>query len=378
MTDTGPAPAPAPAPAAPAPSTGGASRPSAFRSSMKSPAPAPQKAPSLPEPTVDSSGFEVEAAPQPIAVEDTSVQEVAEDDYSWLDGLKPHKQLHGVELTELVEALSQGILPPEVAKHVRMQFKNGEDTWEGTLEEARREHMMHRDYTQKTQRFQEERAGWNKEKDDFLGMLQNWKSKPDALLAGLEHLEFPILEAAKLLAYRHRELDAMSPDERRLYDEKQKFEKERYKFNQEQQNIARTKKEHENRVAQKHYEDTVTGTAQRLYQESGVPYNDATWKLFLRNFEVYTNAGSPWDAQTVQLAFEAMSHDYRDVLAKRQSAQSEASSPQPKQSFSSPAKEQVARAGIVQRVQGQAAKGKGGATRPSDFMKGLRGETGRR
>ena len=366
-------------------SSSNAASPSQFKASLSRSAPtsAPVATESSNEgfdPSVFEEGIPESALNDEIQVngggdehEEVVEESFDEEDISWLDAIKPHKQLHGLELSDIVAALAEGRLPPELAKNIKMQFKNGEEVWEGTFEQARKEHMLHRDYTQKTQRFNEEKAAYEGDKGEFLQMLHTWKSNPEALLSGLERMQFPMLEAAKLLAARIQKLESMTPQERQLYEEKQKFEEERRTFQREQQKLNQTKQQAETAVAVKGYQDIVQNTAQKLFQQSGIPHNENTWRLFLHNFETYTTAGHDWNAETAQLAFEAMADDYNSVLAKRQRAQQQAVAPKPAQEFSSPAREQVVKSGIVKQVQKGANRSKGGAMTPGDFKKMLQG-----
>ena len=217
--------------------------------------------------------------PTEIEVPDTEPPEVSseepdEEDFAWMEELKAHKQLHGVELVDLVKALADGQLPEALHDIVKVKLKNGDQEWESPLSKARREAMLHQDYTKKLQSFSKERDEFNSDKNEFIEMLQTWKGNPEALLAGLERLEFPVLEAAKMLAKKHRELDAMTPRERQLFEENEKLKRDQAKARWD--GDRRSKEESSQKVKQEanQRDDFVSSTAKALFDKAGIPLEE--------------------------------------------------------------------------------------------------------
>ena len=310
------------------------------------------------------------AEEEPETVADEPESETSEEDFSWLEALKEHKQLHGLELVDLVKALAEGRLPEELHDIIKIKLKNGDEEWESPLSKARKEAMLHHDYTNKLQTFAKEKKEYFDDKNEFLEMLQSWKTNPESLLNAMERLEFPILDAAKLLAHRHRELDAMTPRERELYEQKQKLEREleKDKYEQKRQKIS----EHEAsvKIEADKKADFVSIAAKQLFDKHQVPLDERTWRLFLNKFQIISNSfppGTAWTIDMIENAFEATHYDYQQALVKREGAQKTALPQKAPQKFDSPAREAVAR---LQQTAPAPKKGvKGGALKPADFRK---------
>lgn len=316
---------------------------------------------------------EVQAADEPL--EDGVEGEPVEEDLSWLQDLKEFKQLHGLELVDLVKALANGQLPDELQDIIKVKLKNGDQEWESPISKARREAMLHHDYTQKLQALSREKEEYHADKDEFIGMLQGWKGDAGALLDGLERLEFPVLEAAKLLAKRHSELAQMTPRERELYDAKQALERELNKNKSEAKRQQKTQSEARAKADGDKMADFVSSTAHDLFKKNSIPVESKTWDLFLKKFQIIAGsypAGTAWSAEMVSDAFEAMSYDYRAAYGHRTQAQ-EAANKQPakqplvKPEFTSPAREQVAK--LKAPAPAQRPGKKGGAMTRADFRK---------
>lgn len=315
--------------------------------------------------TVDSSveGTEIEE------VEETETEEV-EEDLSWLQELKGFKQLHGLELKDIVQAISEGRLPDELLGVLKTKLKHGEEEWEDTFEGVRKNQMRHRDYTQKLQAFARDRDEYNTDKTEFIDMLQSWKGNPDALLSGLERLEFPVLDAAKLLAKRHQELASMTPRERELFEQKAALERELNKNKFDQKRQAQTKSQEQVKLDADKRADFVSNTAKTLFDKVKIPLNDRTWNSFLGKFQIISNSyppGTAWTAEMIEHAVDATEYDYKEALGRRDSLQQNANPPKPVQKFESPAREQVAK--LKQAVPAAKPGKKGGAMTSSDFRK---------
>ncbi len=320
-----------------------------------------------PEETTFQASEEETEAPQ---LEETEEEASPEEDNTWLEALKEYKQLHGLELVDIIKALAAGQLPDKLQDIIKIKLKNGDEEWESPISKARKEAMMHHDYTNKLQAFGKERDEYHADKNEFIGMLQNWKGNPEALLDGLERLEFPVLEAAKLLAARHRKLDTMTPAERELYEENAALKREQNKIKYEQRRGQETEGKKQTAALAAKHSDFVTTTAQQLFQKHQVPMDERTWRVFLGKFNIISDSFPPgveWTADMVENAFEATHYDYQQALARREKAQVGATPPKPKAKFDSPAREAVAK---LQQPSSQQRKGqKGGAMNSAQFRK---------
>ena len=239
--------------------------------------------------------------------EETEDETVPEEDNAWLEALKEYKQLHGLELVDIIKALAAGQLPDKLQDIIKIKLKNGDEEWESPISKARKEAMMHHDYTNKLQAFGKERDEYHADKDEFVGMLKNWKGNPEALLDGLERLEFPVLAAAKLLAARHRKLDAMTPAERELYEENAALKREQNKIKYDQRRGQETEGKKQTEALATKRSDFVSTTAQQLFQKHQVPMDERTWRVFLSKFKIISDSfppGAEWTAEMIENAFE--------------------------------------------------------------------------
>lgn len=324
--------------------------------------------------TSESIAADNETGPGPIESVELPSNDAdgSEEDFSWLDNLKPHRQLHGVDIEKLVEALANGELPPELAAVLKTTLKNGEDTQEVSYADLQKNGMFHWDYTRKLQALSDEKRSFHADKDGFLNEVSSWRD-PKTLLEAMEHYEFPILDAAKLLAERLDKLHKMHPAERAAYEKEQQLTKREREFERkqraEQEKVAKASTEH----LTKQTHTLIQNTANGLFQKSGLPMEQNTWSLFLRKLTVVSESyapGTPINEDMVEAAFYATKQVYDTTRAKRASAQ-EAAKPNQANQFTSPAREQVAARGTVAKVQ-QPGKNKGGKMTATDFQKFLR------
>lgn len=371
-----------PTPSAPSTTSKNAMSPSDFRNRLRGTSEQTFET-ETPTPTVEDdedeapaekreTNFQAEAETEALQVETTEEDlsdETPEEDSSWLEALKEYKNLHGLELVDLVKALAEGRLPDELHDIIKLKMKNGDAEWESSLSKARKEGMLHHDYTNKLQALAVEKKEYYDDKNEFVGMLQNWKGNPEALLDGLERLEFPVLEAAKLLAKRHRELDAMTPRERELYEQKSALERELNKGKYEQRRNAASEEQKQTTAIANKRSDFVSAEAKTLFDRHQVPMDERTWRVFLGKFKIISDSyppGAEWTAEMVENAFEATHYDYQQALAKREKTQQGVTPPKPKQQFDSPAREAVSKLNTpTQPKKG----GKGGAMTAKDFRK---------
>ncbi len=311
-----------------------------------------------PDPVVpdEPEGADLAPVQEPDEAPEESDEEPEAEDYSWAEQLKAYKEgLHNIPLADLLQALSEGRLPENLYKVLKVKLKDGENEWEETIDMARNGAMMRKDYQKKTQKLADERDAFFGERNEFVTMLQNWKSDPKALKAGLSRMGFPFLDAAKLLAEEHRTLAGMDPIARQLFDEKQKIEEELAQFKYEQQKQSKQTKAAEEKATTQKRIDFVSDTGAKMFQSMGIPMNKGTWGVFLRYFETETrgNPGVAWSEDMVRSAVETTFEDYNAL--KAEIGGGAAAAPKPKAfagaaaagSSSSPARAQAQKAGVL-------------------------------
>lgn len=330
---------------------------------------------------VDGNEYQEDSTPELAAQDVDENGEPVEEDLTWLQDLKQFKQLHGLDLKDIVQALSEGRLPDELHDIIQVKMKNGDQEWESPLSKARREAMLHHDYTQKLQALSKEKEEYTTDKNEFIEMIQGWRGNGEALLDGLERLEFPVLEAAKILAKRHRELDAMTPRERELYEQNQNYQREINKSKYDSKKAAIEQSKARAKADGDQMADFVSKTAHGLFTKNKIPVDQKNWSLFLDKFQTISNsypAGTPWSEEMVSDAFEATAYAHKQANAHRDQAQAQASNTPAKKplvqpQFESPAREQVAKLKAANAPAPRPGK-KGGAMTRADFRKQVFGK----
>lgn len=249
--------------------------------------------------------------------EEAPAEEPTEEDWSWAQELKELRELHGVPLAEIAKAISEGYLPDALLNKLRVRLKAGDEEWEDTIEGARAGNMRYRDYTKKRQADAAERAQWMQEKEDIIGLHHGWKQDPSgrALLEGLQRMEYPVLEAAKLLAAEHAKMAEMTPQELEAYKRAQAAERQLEKFQFEQRQYQRQQQQLESKQNIDRNVEFVTQGAQRHFQSYGVPMNKGTWGVFLRHFDAIRSAspGTAWNEEMIALAVGATREEYEEL-----------------------------------------------------------------
>lgn len=189
-------PAASPAPASPAPVAQKSS--DAFRQRLLS----NTELPSIESDSGSEETYHNQAGDAPVldeSVEETPVEENAEPDYSWAQGVETFKDgVHGVPLQELLQALSEGRIPDALMDKLHLQMKDGDETWEDSLKAARDGAMMRANYNRKLNAFAQERDAFNAEKGQLADTLNTWATDPNAFLQGALKMKFPFEQAARL------------------------------------------------------------------------------------------------------------------------------------------------------------------------------------
>ena len=170
-----------------------------------------------PETPAGLSDFEAapEAAPEEqsaqaesVAMESPEATEV--EDYSWADQIKDYRQLHGLELQEVLQALANGQIPEALWDKLRIPLKDGDEEWEDTIGAARDGAMMRHNFTKKAQALAQERDAFHKERTDLIDYMKGWKEDPRKLLAGLRKLGMPYDAMARAYAEEVAQFEHLS------------------------------------------------------------------------------------------------------------------------------------------------------------------------
>lgn len=306
---------------------------------------------SVSEPEVEESSSSDEEAPDtetPLVEEVEEVEEPTDEDWTWAEELKEFRELHGVPIGEIARAISEGRIPDALLSKLKVKLKNGDEEWEDTIEGARAGNMRYRDYTRKRQADAAERAEWTTEKNELVGLHNNWKGDGTgkALLSGLQRMNYPVLEAAKLLAAEHAKLAQMTPIERENYERAQKAESELERFRWEQSKAQRQQQDNESKASIDRNVAFVTETANRQFGVQRIPINKGTWGVFLRHFDAIrsANPGTAWNEDMIQIAVGATKEEYEEL--RRQMGGVESAPRKPQVAATTPARAQLANAGI--------------------------------
>lgn len=135
-------------------------------------------------------------------------------DYSWAEPLGAYKDgLHGVQLQELLQALSEGRLPDALLDKINLTLKDGDVEWEDSIAGMRDGAMMRANYTKKLQSFAKERDAFMAERNELVSYMHSWQKDPAAFLAGAQKMGFPVEGMARLFAEKLMRMDALKAKE---------------------------------------------------------------------------------------------------------------------------------------------------------------------
>jgi hypothetical protein len=244
---------------------------------------------------------------------ETPVEENAEPDYSWAQQLDAYKDgVHGVPLQELLQALSEGRIPDALLDKLHLQMKDGDETWEDTIQSARDGAMMRANYTKKLQAFAQERDAFNGEKAQLVDTLNTWATDPNAFLQGALKMKFPFEQAARLYVEKMvrieqiKEREALPPNDPRYLApgtaaaleaadqrEAELAELRAERARAEQQNRQQTEKVSTEKVV-----EAVRGESMRQLQAAGLdmsgPGAQGIWNMYFEQVSaIWSAKGAP-------------------------------------------------------------------------------------
>lgn len=234
----------------------------------------------------------------------------SDEDYSWLESVKAYRQVHGLNVEELLGALAEGNIPEALWDKLFIDGKDGEQTWRDSLSDVRNNGLRARNYHAKTTalaqeraKFAEESSKFNTEREQLLHLVSGWKNDATgkSLLAGLRHLGLPVMEMAQALAQELQAVDQLGPGAMELYEAKAKMEaelqaeRERLKFWQaKQEQEARQRQEREATARQEATVKHIHERAVKLFGDAKMPITDGAWNLFTENLNpLWAAAGGP-------------------------------------------------------------------------------------
>jgi hypothetical protein len=186
------------------------SAPSTAPAQSSTPSQAPSSVPTSPAPVRSTTAelsdklFSNGPSDEPSA----ESQHQAPSDYSWLDNYK--EGVHGVPVQDLLQAISEGRLPDELHDKLRLNLKDGDHEWEGSVASMRNGAMMREKFSQQMNQLKQERDGFYGERNQFVEDLRGLKESPEQFLYSMQSMGMPVLEAAKMLATQYATRDYLN------------------------------------------------------------------------------------------------------------------------------------------------------------------------
>lgn len=191
--------------------------------------------------------------------------------------------MHGVSAEELLGAIAAGQIPEQLLSHLRLGWGEGEDAYEGTLDELRNGAMMRRTFTRKSQELAEQRRAFEAEQGELVSYLTNWKDDPQQLLFGMRRLGMPINDVAQMILNEAITVDRLNEAVPGSGDEwlaAQQIRAEHADLLRQQQ--AHTKQQQEAELAQKReaISNNLRGIALKEFELAGLEHKPTAWNLF--------------------------------------------------------------------------------------------------
>lgn len=288
-------------------------------------------------PEEPSEGFAAEESPLETADEQEPVEEEqveeAPEDLEWLESVKSYKELHGVQLTELLQALADGKIPEALWDKLSIPMKDGEHEWEDTIANARNGAMMRRNYTQKLQQFSQERDAFNAEKNELVGLLHGWKSDTSGkqLLAAMRKMGMPFEQAARAFAeelYRMEELQKAEAEGKvpqgtaAALQQKQQLEQELAELKMQREQFQGNQQKQQTEQQTKQIVEAVKNEAVKSFEKAGLKRTEGSWNVFLNHLNaVWTAKGAAPSRAEIHECVLAAKEDVEAAVQKHQAAQ---------------------------------------------------------
>ncbi len=264
--------------------------------------------------------------------ENTPEADQADEDYSWLDGLKQYKQIHDMDTAEVLAALANGEIPQSLWSKMLIPMKDGDREFSSSIEELRDNGMIRANYTRKMQEFARERDAFNLEKKEIAGMFQQWGQNPGTMLAQLEKMGLPVLEMAHMLGERYQAVNQLKAQEEAgtipkgsadAYLErlqlKQQLEEAQYNQQrlQQTQQVESTQTEAKAKVAQ------LESTIKKFFGVEGIKESPGVWNLVRQELRgIWDAKGRDQDLteQEIRVAVRAAKQRANEHIAQSKAA----------------------------------------------------------
>lgn len=285
----------------------------------------------------EPEGYSAEAeSPLEEGQEEAPVEEQSEEmpeDLEWLEGVKSYKELHGVQLTELLQALADGKLPEALWDKLSMTMKDGDQEWEDTIANMRGSAMMRANYTKKLQQFAQERDAFHAEKNELVGLLHGWKSDTSGkqLLAAMRKMGMPFEQAARAFAEEHYHMEELQKAETEgripqgtvaALQQKQQLEQELAELKMQRQQTEGTQQKQQTEQQTKQIVDAVKAEALKSFERSGLKATNGSWNVFLNHLNaVWTAKGAPPSKAEIHECVLAAKEEVEVAVQRHQAAQ---------------------------------------------------------
>jgi len=193
-----------------------------------------------------------------------------------------YKDIHGIDVQELLEALANGTLPDALYNKLKIRLRNGDQEWEDTIEGARNGAMMRQAFQQKTQQVAKMRKQLDGAYQEFGELVDGWKDAK-RFVQFARQAKLPLEDIAMQVAEELATRDALNKHYEgagtRWYEAIQK----EAEFETMQQQQAKLKKQAESRDAElkeKAIVNAIRKEATKAADELGMKWDNARWHAF--------------------------------------------------------------------------------------------------
>lgn len=256
----------------------------------------------------------------------------AETETPWYE-----RELHGLKLQELAEALENGTIPEALWDKIRMTHKDGDNEWEESLSDMRNGRMMQAAFTRKTQDLAAEKKAFYSERDEMIQYMQGWKADPEQLVYGLERMGMPLLEAAQILAKRLTYADTLNanvPGSGDEWLEAQKMKAEYADLKRSQERALEQEKSSKAAEKQAKVRENLQNESKKVFDSIGLRLEESSWSLYTQHVQAIVDSkpeGAPRltkaDLERAARATKSQIDQYVQAYAKGPGQQKPAGAP---------------------------------------------------
>lgn len=194
------------------------------------------------------------------------------------------RELHGVKLKELVEALERGDVPDALLDALGREIPDGEGKRRITLKEALDGNLRLSDYSRRLSQLDVQHKQFQAERAAFAEGLQSWR-EPQALIDGIESLgpeyERAFQAAVDLRVQEINALRKMPPEVRAVLERQKQQQRQMAQVIAENRRLKTTAQQQEHHAYRAQVQGLLTQHAPRLFKEAQLNFqNPVAKKMF--------------------------------------------------------------------------------------------------